>query len=131
MRRFAARVAYFIRDFCMLRAYWGYYVIAALFIAEIAVTGISFYSFSLYIHAWQNDPAFAFETTQVGFTFTANPFDLATEVVRYFRELAQGWSLTAINFSFSFGLLVAFFLPAIGSIIDRKGPKVVMLVAVS
>ena len=130
MGSFAARLAYFIKDFCMLRAYWGYYVIAALFIAEIAVTGISFYSFSLYIRAWQNDPAFAFDTAQVGFNFTANPVSLVAELVRYFRDLANGWSLTAINFSFSFGLLVSFFLPAIGSIIDRKGPKVVMLVAV-
>lgn len=83
----------------MRRVYFGYYVVAALFIAEIAVTGISFYSFSLFIRAWQEDPAL-------------------------------GWSLTAINTAFSVGLPLAMVSPFMGRLIDRRGPKLLMLLGV-
>ena len=49
--------------------YFGYYVIAALFIAEIAVTGVSFYSFSLFITAWQNDATLAWSLTAINGSF--------------------------------------------------------------
>ena len=49
--------------------YFGYYVIAALFTAEIAVTGISFYSFSLFIRAWQADPELGWSLTQINSSF--------------------------------------------------------------
>lgn len=51
------------------RIYFGYYVIAALFIAEIAVTGVSFYSFSLFITAWQDDPTLAWSLTAINGSF--------------------------------------------------------------
>lgn len=120
----------FIRDFVLMRAYWGYYVVTALFVAEIAVTGISFYSFSLYIRAWQTDPDFAFSTAKVGFTFSANPIELVNEVGRYVSDLSRGWSLTAINFSFVVTLVIVPFTPLFGRVIDNRGPKIVMLVGV-
>ena len=49
--------------------YFGYYVIAALFIAEIAVTGVSFYSFSLFITAWQDDATLAWSLTAINGSF--------------------------------------------------------------
>ena len=49
--------------------YFGYYVIAALFIAEIAVTGVSFYSFSLFITAWQNDTTLGWSLTAINGSF--------------------------------------------------------------
>ena len=124
------RVLTFFREFVTLQAYWGFYVVTALFVAQIAVTGISFYSFSLYIRAWQNDPDFAFTTAQVGFTFSANPIELAAEIIRYMRDLAQGWSLTAINFSFIFGIILVPLTPFIGRLVDRRGAKIVMLIGV-
>lgn len=51
------------------RVYFGYYVIAALFIAEIAVTGVSFYSFSLFITAWQDDPTLGWSLTAINGSF--------------------------------------------------------------
>ena len=51
------------------RVYFGYYVIAALFIAEIAVTGVSFYSFSLFITAWQDDAALGWSLTAINGSF--------------------------------------------------------------
>ena len=117
-------------DAVMLRAYWGYYVIGALFLAEIAVTGVSFYSFSLYIRAWQSDPDFAFLVTHVDFHFSANPITLIMEIGRYVKALMGGWSLAAINFAFTVTLPLAFLAPFIGRIIDQRGPKIVMLVGV-
>lgn len=53
-----------------LRAvYFGYYVVAALFIAEIAVTGVSFYSFSIFIREWQHDPALGWSLTAINASF--------------------------------------------------------------
>lgn len=51
------------------RVYFGYYVIAALFIAEIAVTGVSFYSFSLFITAWQDDATLGWSLTAINGSF--------------------------------------------------------------
>ena len=51
------------------RVYFGYYVIAALFIAEIAVTGVSFYSFSLFITAWQDDTTLGWSLTAINGSF--------------------------------------------------------------
>lgn len=51
------------------RPYFGYYVVAALFFAEIAVTGISFYSFSLFIRAWQADPSLNWTLTEINSAF--------------------------------------------------------------
>ena len=49
--------------------YFGYYVVAALFIAEIAVTGVSFYSFSLFIRAWQDDAGLGWTLTAINASF--------------------------------------------------------------
>lgn len=119
-----------VRDFVLLRAYWGYYVVSALFVAEITVTGISFYSFSLYVRAWQNDPAFAFTTAKVTFHFTSNPVGLAGEVVQYVKSLSQGWSLAAINFSLTMSVVLVFFSPFLGRFVDLRGAKIVMLIGV-
>jgi sugar phosphate permease len=51
------------------RPYFGYYVVAALFLAEIAVTGVSFYSFSLFIRAWQADDSLGWSLTQINAAF--------------------------------------------------------------
>ena len=51
------------------RPYFGYYVVGALFLAEIAVTGISFYSFSLFIRAWQADESLGWSLTQINASF--------------------------------------------------------------
>ncbi|MQG21726.1 MAG: MFS transporter [SAR202 cluster bacterium] len=125
-----ANVSRFLRDFALGRSYWGYYVVAALFIAEIAVTGISFYSFSLYIRAWQNDPEFQFTTSQVAFQFSANPLDLMRAIGIYVVDLSQSWSLTAINFAFVVTLVVVPFTPFMGRVIDLRGARIVMLVSV-
>lgn len=49
--------------------YGGYRVVAALFIAEIAVTGVSFYSFSLFLTAWQDDSALGWTLTAINGSF--------------------------------------------------------------
>lgn len=84
----------------MKRIYAGYYVVFALFLAEIAVTGISFYSFSLFIRAWQHDTSL-------------------------------NWSLTAINASLSVSVVAAVASPWLGRLVDRWGPKRMMLVGIS
>jgi MFS family permease len=129
-RMYGAAVLNHTRDFLLFRSYWGYYVVAALFVAEIAVTGVSFYSFSLYIRAWQADPEFATVTSHVGFSFSFNPLALTMEIARYVRALSQSWSLTAINFSFALSLLIVPCTPFIGRLIDRRGAKAVMLASV-
>lgn len=53
----------------MRNVYFGYWVVATLFIAEIAVTGISFYSFSLFIREWQHDPDLEWSLTAINASF--------------------------------------------------------------
>lgn len=118
------------RDFLLFRKYQGYYVISALFVAEMAVTGISFYSFSLFIRAWQNDPAFSFTTTKLSFQFSPNPLLLAQETLQYMQALMSGWSLAAINFSFSITLPLVLLTPFMGRLVDTRGVKIVMLLGV-
>ena len=65
------------------RAYFGYRVVAALFIAEIAVTGVSFYSFSLFLTAWQDDAAYerARDALTAKFIDNFRKFDVAAAIV--------------------------------------------------
>jgi len=49
--------------------YTGYWVVAALFIAEIAVTGVSFYSFSIFIREWQADDELRWSLTAINASF--------------------------------------------------------------
>jgi sugar phosphate permease len=49
--------------------YTGYWVVAALFIAEIAVTGVSFYSFSIFIREWQDDAGLGWSLTAINASF--------------------------------------------------------------
>lgn len=49
--------------------YFGYWVVATLFVAEIAVTGISFYSFSLFIREWQHDEDLRWSLTAINASF--------------------------------------------------------------
>ena len=49
--------------------YFGYWVVAALFIAEIAVTGVSFYSFSIFIREWQDDADLRWSLTAINASF--------------------------------------------------------------
>ncbi|MFN8555911.1 MAG: MFS transporter [Dehalococcoidia bacterium] len=126
----AARLARPVRDFALLRAYWGYYVVVALFVAEFAVTGISLYSFSLYIRTWLNDPSLPQATAAPSFAFSWNPLALAAELWRFAGALATNWSLTAINFSYTVTLPTAFLSTVIGAFIDRRGTRLAMLVGV-
>ncbi|MGE0228786.1 MAG: MFS transporter [Dehalococcoidia bacterium] len=54
---------------CLRSVYFGYWVVATLFVAEIAVTGISFYSFSLFIREWQDDPDLQWSLTAINASF--------------------------------------------------------------
>ena len=126
----AGRVPRQVLEFLLLRRYRGYYVVAALFAAEFAVTGISFYSFSLYIRAWLADPGLVQAAASPGFSFSWNPAALAAETWRFVATLASGWSLTAINFSYTITLPTALISLWIGALIDRTGARRVMLVGV-
>lgn len=53
----------------MRNVYFGYWVVATLFVAEIAVTGVSFYSFSLFIREWQHDPDLNWSLTAINASF--------------------------------------------------------------
>jgi MFS family permease len=67
--------------------YFGYYVVAALFIAEIAVTGVSFYSFSLFITAWQDDAALGWTLTAINGSFLIGlPLALTSPLIGRFID---------------------------------------------
>lgn len=53
----------------MRNVYFGYWVVATLFVAEIGVTGISFYSFSLFIREWQHDESLQWSLTAINASF--------------------------------------------------------------
>ena len=78
------------------RAYFGYRVVAALFIAEIAVTGVSFYSFSLFLTAWQDDAALGWTLTAINGSFLVGlPLALTSPLLGRFID-ARGARLAML-----------------------------------